>query len=133
MRNVLYKRLRAYIFIRTLIVSILLGTFYIFKVEYSKLFHPVAFGYFVAFLYLLTIIYVLLLRWIKPGKQLNSFAYTQIIIDIIAGTCLIFLTGGIASWFSFLFLLNVISGSIMLNRRACFIFAILSSLLTDFF
>jgi two-component system sensor histidine kinase PilS (NtrC family) len=132
MRDVKYNRLRAYIFIRTLIVTILLGTFYIFKVEYSKLFYPVVFGYFVAFLYLLTIIYALLLRWIKTGKQLNSFAYIQIIIDIIAGTCLIFLTGGIASWFSFLFLLNIISGSIMLNKRACFVFAILSSLLYGF-
>jgi two-component system sensor histidine kinase PilS (NtrC family) len=128
MRDVQHNRLHFYIFIRTFIITILLGTFYIFKIEYNKLFYPVAFGYFVAFLYLLTILYALFLRWINTRKQLKTFTYILIIIDIIASTCLIFLTGGIASWFSFLLLLNIISGSIMLNRRACFIFAILSSI-----
>lgn len=125
----IYDRLRSYIFIRTLIVTILLGAYYIFKVEYDKLFYPLGFGYFAAFLYVLTIIYAIILRWIKTRRALQRLAYIQITVDIISEVFLIFLTGGIASWFSFLFLLSIISGSILLDRRACFVFALLSSIL----
>ncbi len=70
-----------------------------------------------------------MLRWIRKASQLITLAYTQIIIDVFSETLIIFLTGGIASWFSFLYPLSIVSSSILLNRRACYIIATISSIL----
>jgi two-component system sensor histidine kinase PilS (NtrC family) len=123
------KRLKALIFARALVVTILLGSFYIFKIGYNKLFYPTGFSYFIISLYLLTIIYIIALRWIKNDLRFTVFAYIQIIIDVIAETTLIYMTGGIESLFSFMFPLSIVSASIVLNRRACYIIATLSSIL----
>jgi len=123
------KRLRALVFIRVAVVTILLGSFYIFQIGYGKPFYPIAFSYLIAFLYLLTIIYAVVLRWIKSNSQFIVFAYIQIVIDVAAEAVLVYLTGGIESWFSFMFPLSIISASIVLNRRASYFIATLSSIL----
>ncbi|MEK6527261.1 MAG: PAS domain-containing protein, partial [Nitrospirota bacterium] len=122
------RRLKALIFTRALVVTLLLGSFYIFKIGYSNLLYPAFFSYFIAVLYFLTIIYVILLRWIKTVSLFNIFAYAQILIDIIFEIALIYLTGGIKSWFSFTLLLSIISSSIVLNRRASYYVASFSSI-----
>jgi two-component system sensor histidine kinase PilS (NtrC family) len=129
MHRDLAKRVSSLIFVRVVIVTILLDSLYIFKIGYDKLTHPTGFSYFIASLYLLTIIYAIVLRWIKTPAQYTAFAYVQIIIDIITETVLIYMTGGIESMFSFMFPLSILSAGIILNRRACFIAATLSSML----
>jgi two-component system sensor histidine kinase PilS (NtrC family) len=129
MHRDLAKRVSSLIFVRVVIVTILLDSLYIFKIGYDKLTHPTGFSYFIASLYLLTIIYAIVLRWIKTPAQYTAFAYIQIIIDIITETVLIYMTGGIESMFSFMFPLSILSAGIILNRRACFIAATLSSML----
>ncbi|GBE04044.1 sporulation kinase A [bacterium BMS3Abin09] len=124
----LYKRVSALIYIRVLLVTILLGSFYIFKVGYEKLIHPAAFSFFIIFLYLLTIAYALILRRVKNKSHFIAFAYIQIIIDIIAETVLLYMTGGIGSMFSIMFPLSILSAGIVLSRRACYIIATLSSI-----
>lgn len=126
------RRLRVLIFTRALVITLLLGSFYIFQIRYGKLLYPSIFPYFIAALYLLTIIYSVTLRWIKTVSLFTIFAYTQIVIDIISEVVLIYLTGGIQSWFSFTFLLSVISASIVLNRRAGYYTASLSGILYGF-
>lgn len=128
MFEVAARRLKALIFTRALVVTLLLGSFYIFKIGYGNLLYPAFFSYFIAALYFLTIIYVILLRWIKTVSLLNIFAYAQILIDIIFEIALIYLTGGIKSWFSFTLLLSIISASIVLNRRASYYAASFSSI-----
>ncbi len=127
--NDLVNRVSALIFIRVVVVTILLDSLYIFRIGYDRLSHPSELAYFIAFLYFLTIVYALFLRKIKTSHQYTVFAYIQILLDIAAESVLIYMTGGIASMFSFLFLLSIISAGIVLNRRACYISAALSSVL----
>lgn len=124
----LQKGVSALIYIRVIVVTLLLGSFYIFKIGHANLSNPAHFSYFTASLYFLTIIYALILRSIKKPSQFTFFAYVQITLDIVAETILIYLTGGIASMFSFMFPLSIISAAIVLNRRACYIMATLSSI-----
>jgi two-component system sensor histidine kinase PilS (NtrC family) len=124
----LVKRVNALIYIRVIVVTLLLGSFYIFKIGYDKLSHPAYFSSLIASLYFLTIIYAIMTRIIKKTSQVVLFVYIQIVIDIIAETVLIYMTGGIESMFSFMFPLSIISAAIVLNRRACYIIATLGSI-----
>jgi two-component system sensor histidine kinase PilS (NtrC family) len=117
----LYKRVSALIYIRVVLVTTLLGSFYVFKIGYEKLVHPTAFSFFIISLYLLTIVYALVLRWIKMESRFITFAYVQIILDIVAETVLLYMTGGIGSIFSIMFPLSILSAGIVLSRRACYI------------
>jgi two-component system sensor histidine kinase PilS (NtrC family) len=124
----LAKRVNALIYIRLVVVTLLLGSFHIFKVGYDKLSHPAYFSSLIASLYFLTIIYAIMTRIIKKTSQFVLFVYVQITIDIIAETVLIYMTGGIESMFSLMFPLSIISAAIVLNRRACYIVATLGSI-----
>jgi len=129
MINTLSKKILLFIIIRLIFVTLLLGSFYILRIGYDRIYNNTVFLYLIASLYLLTIIYILTLRWIKKANWLTLFAYIQIIIDVIAETLIIFLTGGIASWFSFLYPLSILSSTILLSSRACYIIATVSSIL----
>lgn len=125
----LYKRVSVLIYIRVILVTILLGSFYVFKIGYEKLVHPNAFSFFIVSLYLLTIVYALILKLIRKDSHFTVFVYTQVIIDVIAETGLLYMTGGIGSMFSLMFPLSILSAGIVLNRRACYIIATFSCLL----
>lgn len=120
------NKLKALIAFRAAFVTLLLGSSFIFKAGYERFQHPNAFSYLIATLYLLTFIYSILIERIR---QLFVFAYIQLILDVIFGITLIYITGGIESWFSFMLVLIVISSSIVLDKRAGYIIATLSSLL----
>ena len=70
--------------------------------------------------YGLSILYLLLLG--KAGRSV-LFVYFQLLGDTALVTGLVFYTGGIASPFSFLYLLTIITAVIMLYRRGGFILA----------
>ncbi len=123
------KRVSTLIYFRLVVVTLLLGSFYIFRIDYHKLPRPSDFSYFIASLYLLTIFYAVVLRKLKKPAHYTAFAYIQITVDIAAEAILIYITGGIESTFSFMFPLSILSAGIVLNRRACYIFATLSSIL----
>ncbi|GAB4539937.1 MAG: ATP-binding protein [Thermodesulfovibrionia bacterium] len=129
MTDTITRKLKAFLFLRLVVATLLLGSFYIFRVGYEKVYNHTVFLYLIALLYLLTIVYALLLKQLKGEAQLTIFIYTQIVIDILAETIIIFLTGGIASGFSFLYPLSIASSSILLNRRACYIMATIGSIL----
>jgi len=129
MQEIMIKRLKGFILFRTLVVTILLGSFYIFRIGYGTTVYPAGFSLLIASLYMLTIIYVVALRWIKSASDYTAFVYIQIINDIIAEVFLLYVTGGIASGFAFLFPLTIVAASILLNRKACFIIATLCSVL----
>ncbi len=122
-------RVSTLIYFRLVVVTLLLGSFYIFRIEYHQLSRPSDFSYFIASLYLLTIIYAVILRKLRKPAHYTIFAYVQITMDIAAEAVLIYITGGIESTFSFMFPLSILSAGIVLNRRACYIFATLSSVL----
>ncbi|HDK82134.1 MAG TPA: PAS domain-containing protein [Nitrospirae bacterium] len=123
------KRLKVLIFARAVVVSFFLGSYYIFRIGDVTFLSPAVFSSFIVSLYALTIIYAVLLRRVKTQARLTVFAYIQIVIDIFTETVLVSLTGGIASWFSFTYLLSIIAASIVLSRRASYYTASLSSVL----
>jgi len=129
MRKELVRRINALIFIRAVVVTLLLGSFYLFNIGYDRLVHATAFSSLVIFLYLLTICYAILQRRIRNDLYLVVFAYAQIVLDVVSEVLLIYITGGIGSLFSFLFPLSILSAGIILDRSACYIIATLSSLL----
>ncbi|MBI4690969.1 MAG: PAS domain S-box protein [Nitrospirae bacterium] len=124
--TVLIKKLKALTSIRVIFISLLLGSFFLLQVRYSNFPHPRAISNLIVALYVLTIIYSVLLNRIKIYV---IFAYIQLFVDALATNILIYLTGGIESWFSFIMLLTVMSASTVLNKRAGYIIATFNSIL----
>ncbi|MEW6108093.1 MAG: ATP-binding protein [Nitrospirota bacterium] len=124
--NALTPRLKALIGFRALFVTLLLGSSFLFRIEHFNIPSPNTISYFIIFLYILTIIYSLLINRIK---NLFLFAYIQLILDVFSEIFLVYFTGGIGSWFSFTLILTVLSSSIVLNKKAGYIIASLSSIL----
>jgi two-component system sensor histidine kinase PilS (NtrC family) len=118
-------RIKALIALRASFVTLLLGASFIFKAGYENFPYPQVLSYLIISLYAVTIIYAIILERIK---KLFTFAYAQLILDVFFGIILIYTTGGIESWFSFTLALTVISSSIVLNKRAGYITATLSSI-----
>lgn len=81
---------------------------------------------FIASVYLLTIVYSILLRVIRDPARV---IFVQIILDPLLVTALIYVTGGISSPFTFLYLLAIMVASRLLYRRGGIIAASLSSIL----
>ncbi len=123
--STLIPRVKALIGFRAVFITFLLGSIYLFKIDFLNLLYPTAITYFIAAMYALTIIYAVLLPRIK---NLFFFVYVQLIIDVISEISLIYITGGIESWFSFTLLLTVLSSSIVLNKKAGYIIASVSSI-----
>ncbi|MEK7712620.1 MAG: ATP-binding protein [Nitrospirota bacterium] len=122
----LVKKVKALISIRVVFITLLLGSFFLLQVGYRSFPYPRATSNLIVALYSLTIIYSFLIDRIKTYF---TFAYFQIFMDVAAINVLIYLTGGIESWFSFIMLLTVMSASAVLNRKAGYVIATFSSIL----
>jgi two-component system sensor histidine kinase PilS (NtrC family) len=122
----LFKRLKALIIFRAFFVTLLLGSFLIFEIGFYRFSHPGAILYIIVPLYLLSIAYWALLGRVK---NLTAFAYFQLSVDALSAIVLIFVTGGIESWFPFVMLLTVIASAITLNKKAGFITATICSIM----
>jgi two-component system sensor histidine kinase PilS (NtrC family) len=123
------SRLQLLMFLRVGFVSLLLGVAIVIQVRETKTYFGEilnAHYFLIALIYFLTFIYIVALKYIK---NLFKFAYLQLLIDTIFITAIIYTTGGIESIFSFLYLLNIISGGIILYRYGGMIIASLSSIL----
>ena len=72
----------------------------------------------------LTIFYALLLKHVK---NLKLFAYLQVIVDIALITGTVYVTGGIVSYLPVLYFISVIGSSILLDKRAGYYAASVSS------
>ncbi|MBW2107362.1 MAG: PAS domain S-box protein [Deltaproteobacteria bacterium] len=75
--------------------------------------------------YLLTFFYVLVLKRRGPSP---AFTHAQIGVDTLFVTALIYVTGGIGSVFTFLYLVVIVYASILLYKRGSLIMASLCSL-----
>jgi two-component system sensor histidine kinase PilS (NtrC family) len=124
-----FSRLQLLMFLRVGFVSLLLGVAIVIQVRETKTYFGEilnAHYFLIALIYFLTFIYIVALKYIK---NLFKFAYLQLLIDTIFITAIIYTTGGIESIFSFLYLLNIISGGIILYRYGGMIIASFSSIL----
>lgn len=84
---------------------------------------PVIYGL-IGSVYLLTFVYLVVFKKIGPAP---SFSYIQVGVDTLLVSFLIYVTGGIASAFSFLYLVVIVYASIVLYRKGSLIMAVLSS------
>ncbi len=116
-------------FLRVLIVSALLGaSLFLQARKTSAYFGDIQTSHYVliSVVYFLTFIYIILLKRIR---NLRRLAYIQLFIDTFIVTAFIYATGGIESFFSFLYILTIISASILLYRRGGLLIASSSSIL----
>ncbi|MFQ5561570.1 MAG: nitrogen regulation protein NR(II), partial [Nitrospinota bacterium] len=123
--DLLFK-IKALMTMRAIFVSVLLIIIVLFQARFSS--HPVISPVtaLIALTYLLTIFYALFL---PAFKNLVGFAYFQICTDLFIETGIIFYTGGGYSPFTFMYLLTIISASIILFKTGGFWIASLASLL----
>jgi len=122
-------RLQSLMLLRVLFISLLLGASIFIQVRETKTYFGQiqAFHYLIiAGIYFLTFIYAAIYKY---SKNLFLFAYFQLLLDTLLATVIIYATGGIESIFSFLYILTIINGSIILYRRGGFIIASSSSIL----
>ena len=102
---------------RCLFVSLLLGiSIVLLSGETQVYFGPIQTAHYllIASVYFLTLSYAVVF---KAAKNRIWFAYVQILIDTLLVTAIIYTTGGIESFLSFLYMLVVITGSIILYRK----------------
>ncbi len=76
--------------------------------------------------YLATLIYSLLLPHIH---NLRAFCFLQILGDLLLETGILYVSGGIEGSFSFLYILSIITASIILQRSGSYTIALLASLI----
>jgi two-component system sensor histidine kinase PilS (NtrC family) len=128
-RAELSSGLQRLMFLRVLFVSLLLGVLVFIQARETRAyFGDIQTSHYalIALIYCLTIVYIVLL---KHYKNLINIAYLQLILDTFLITAIIYATGGIESIFSFLYILTIIYGSIILYRKGGMIVASSSSIL----
>ena len=128
-RGSLYSKIKWLMFFRAVVVTLFLGATAIVQIKESQLFYhtsPLYLYLFVGLTYALTLVYAFLLRRVKG---LKAFAYGQLFADVFFVTLLIYLTGGIESVFSWVYLLPIFGASAILYRRGGLLVASASSIL----
>jgi len=125
----LQKRLHTLMFLRVLFVSVILGALIIIRFRETHVY--ISDGQnapyiLLAVMYFTNIVYIFLIKYFG-GIRLQ--AYFQLFFDTLFITFFIYTTGGIDSIFSFLFILNIISGSIIFSRKGGMLIASASSIL----
>lgn len=119
------RKLKTLTAFRAMFVTVLLGSFFIFEIGYGRFPYPASILHLIIALYALTIIYAVLI-----GRMSSlPLAYLQLFLDVVAASALIFITGGIESWFSPLLLIIVIASAMVAGERAGYTIATCSSIL----
>jgi len=123
--------LQRLLFLRIIILSILLGTSVILQTKTHAIIIPRLeyVAYFIAAVYLFTIVSVLVLRLIKDYWR---FALTQIVSDALLVACIVYATGGSQSIFTILYFLPIVSGSFVLLRLGGLLMAAISTITYGF-
>jgi len=111
--------------LRVIILTVILGSISAIQIRSARSgLNP--YYLLIALTYLLTILYGVLFY---SMNNLVVLAYIQLVGDVLIESCLIYLTGGIESPFSFMFIITIITASIVLSRRGSIIIASISSIL----
>ena len=124
----LKKQIQWLLFLRVLFLSLMLGISVLLQTKNSPIFLPPLhyLAYFIAGLYLFTILSALVVRMIRCYSR---FGYLQITLDTLLVTLLVFSTGGSQSVFTVVYFFPIVMGAFMLFRRGSLLFAALSTLL----
>lgn len=124
----LSRRLQWLMLLRVVFTTVLLGSTIVVQVVHrdSLITLPLVVLYgLIGSVYLLTFLYIIIFKRLGPSAP---FIYGQIGLDTLFVTALIYVTGGIASVFSFLYLVVIVYASILLYKQGSLVMATLSSL-----
>jgi two-component system sensor histidine kinase PilS (NtrC family) len=122
------KKLKVLVIFRVVIITILLSIILFIQIKKGVTFFITPNNlvyYFIGLTYLITLIYVPLL---SRTRDVQKFAFVQHIVDALLITLLIYLTGGIESFFVIAYIFSIISGSIILYKRGAYFIASISSI-----
>jgi two-component system sensor histidine kinase PilS (NtrC family) len=121
------KQLQWMLFLRVVILTLLLGTNILLQsAEKHIIIPPLRYvAAFIVGLYFYTICAALILKFIK---RYSTFAYGQLLIDVLLITILIYYSGGSQSIFTILYFFPIIAGSVILFRRGSLALAAASTL-----
>jgi len=101
--------------LRVVVVTLLLGLSIAFQFGYGELVNT--FYALIIFTYSITISYAVGIRYLTTEQQLRSFAYLQVMMDLLLETFLVARTGVVESPFSVLYVVTVSLASLILGRR----------------
>jgi len=127
-REEFFRKLKFLMFFRVIIITFLLGSTVLMHFKEKSIFlgpYLICLYVIIVSTYSLNLLYILVVNRIK---NLVFFAYIQIVLDLVYVTAIIYITGGIESIFSFLFILSIINASILLYRQGGFAIASASSI-----
>ncbi len=110
------KQLHWMLFLRVVFLTLLLGINVLLQSTEKNIITP-PFYYILTFIggvYLFTICSALILKFIR---RYSTFAYAQILMDVILVSILLYYSGGSQSVFTILYLFPIITGGLILSRR----------------
>ena len=118
-------------FLRVIILSILLGISLILQTKtHAIIIPPLEYvTYFIAAVYLFTIVSALIMRLLKDYWR---FALAQIISDALLAACIVYATGGSQSIFTIIYFLPIVSGSFIMLRLGGLLMAAISTITYGF-
>ncbi|MBW1980583.1 MAG: PAS domain S-box protein [Deltaproteobacteria bacterium] len=127
----LLRKLKRLMFLRVLFATFLLAVTAVVQAKAYQFFinaSPISLYTVAVLIYFATGCYVLLLRRLHRANRVKLLAYIQLVLDVVFVTALIYVTGGIESIFSFMYILVIINAAIMLYRRGGLFIASASSI-----
>ena len=126
-RSTMRTLLQWLLFLRVIIISILLGISVILQIKTHALLIPSIkqVAYFIAAIYLLTILSALALRFIQDYRR---FAILQTVGDALMAAFIVYATGGSQSIFTITYFLPIVSGSFILLRLGGLLMAAISTI-----
>jgi len=120
LRPEIQRPLRWLMLLRLVVATTLLVSAFVIELAFRPAVTLKPFYILTGVTYLLSLGYALLFR---RFRERPGFAAVQLVGDIGLTTGVVYVTGGIASAFSFLYVLSVLSASILLYRRGAFLAA----------
>lgn len=115
----IYRKIKWLMIVRLIIATIILvvGSFFL-RVE------KIPFYFLISLVYIITIVYSIFLL---KRSYLYLLAHSQIVFDIIIATFIIHYSGGLESVFAMLYVLSIISASVVISARASMVIASVAS------
>ena len=122
----LRRKLLWLMWLRVAAVTILLGSGILVQITTPGAFPIDPFFFVIGLTYALTVVYALTLRWVVRHRWLIDL---QLGADAILVSAVVFMTGGVISYFSTLYVLPIVGASVVQSRRGGLLVGILSALM----
>ena len=127
-RDVLLARIKWLMSLRLILATFSLGTAALVQITGGKAYldaHLISLYLLIGIIYCLSLCYAFVIRKVK---NLETFAFIQLFLDILLISGLVAVTGGIASDFTLFYYLSIIAAGMILYRKGSMIMASAASI-----